>query len=1148
MKKSQQQAFSLIEVMIIFTVMAIIMAASMPMITGRSKGQSGPSSTEHGVYECMPVDNGDGTISFSSRIYKYKGGRLDSGSVLATEESSGAKCTFSNIPKNVKRFKVDIYSAGAGGTNYADLKAEKRDRPITGEITLAHLPGILNGEDGSRTYGLNPEQIANMFAGRTVRRSVSLGDGGDGGDASFEYISPAEAVCKAALSTALPQSDGKSLNDLMSIYNSLAIYSKLGEIYSHVKALREGNPTLNGGLVETNYEKLVNWIGNKEGTIPPTTLYMGVKLPVYTDLQEQLDVLHNHIGEADFDATEVYQSIQKSILNIRSNIYEDVKIQNGGSYSLNVEGETIELFTADKSANVSEMRELIKTVAKKNNESDIIAQSLYTKIYSGADFGIRPLAMHPHNTHNINGGGFDYSSGNAVSYGISNTHKYSLGSNSSYDGRYDLMFPNNDDGGDDSKLVDQLNSYCEALYPEYYYDKGSTIPKKYLAGNRKNDENPVSLSTSGVSNPRVKMNYDPDTGKYTKWYHDGTDYNISELEAQGDSKYPKFRENYFIIKPAHPNQSRTMSEVKQAGGKGGHGGAVVMEYTLPNISVVPSRYQRRWRNDGSCGFPSPEDFVGDTDKKRFFAAHNALAYYSDLYNANSRDECGAPYEKNRFTISGKSETRQSIAITTEATDTVQSGTSNTNREESTDPTTCGVPLYKDAKCFFGGTGGDAVGKPGFVVPRYNGDDSWVQIKPWYSANGFSTIVELATGGKGGHVGYVKYIDNLPIMFASGSEVWRAYWGDIPPGTDGKKSVYPLGGHSFTEQVQVKTQAPNGNSTQFQYTIDRIPTEYVTKPSYNYIRSLNPNDVAPVREDISGNNAARFRFGGAQDPIFEEPRIVVTKDGYDVSYIVGGPGERGRHETYTAYDLGSKCNIFLSDGGEPLNISISDSDNKTAVIENYKRMSATSLATTITCTNSDGQTVFNKILPGGAYNFSSLISAAFMKEVDLEDQKNNNYQSIEGESNIFARFADNVVKYITDWFNDATNEYRKNIGMGGHGIIVPKCTAGGNGEIKAEVHRFRGTQDGVLSDLGLWAVEGASSPQLSNSGEDGSNLRIDDEGDTGISCESLGGIIDTSDKAKNITYYKFRSGNIHTEGANSVTSAGKGGPGAVIITW
>ncbi len=1116
MKQSQQQGFSLIEVMIIFVVMAVIMAASMPLITGKSKSPyDGGGGDDHGVYECMPVRNADGTISFESKVYKYKSnGELDNGHVINAE--SGATCTFKDIPQNVKRFKVDLYSAGAGGTNYADIKVETLDTPITRTITLGDLPDIINGSGpNSQKYGLTPGQIVNFFAGRRVRRSLYTADGGDGASAEFTYNSPADAVCTAVFSQALPTNGDMNLNDLLSIKYSLTLYNALQPIYSRLQQLGAGNSSTDH--YKTGYEDLVQMIGSVDGTIPPYTYYGLIQIPAYADLQAKLD--YTKSLDPTTQVTQLrntYKEMEQDVDKIRKNVLNDIP----------------ENYRNKKAEDVDkEIKELEKT-------GDDIQLGMLEKIYRNGAIG--PQAKAPNGLPQVgtkrtlfyyDGGGQVF--GEKLSRDADGFNfllpRDTLTGKTIYEGRYDLMFPQDNGGGIiDSRLVKQLNEYCEAMYPEYYLASGSEIKNGTIVdGETTANSIPVGMNSNARRKVEpVKDESDSITGYQSLWWNaSNNNYDKNGSRA--------FRENYFVLKPHYVSNDGRTSVVKQQGGKGGKGGAIVMEYTLPN--VAPDRYNFRWV---SC--PGIGCHCANVDNNNDY---NTLAYYSDLYRMNDstlrRDACGAPYENNRNPVN-YTNGLANIFIA-ETASSLTGGVNNDNApalQHSDD-----ISFYYQA-----GDGGDVSGTdvnyPSFNVPQIEtdtcpsgaGGDCPFSVTGRYKTNEKNIIQSVATGGKGGLVGYKKAVRDFPFNKDDMiNDIWHVWWGE----QNAEEIVrFRASDNNYNTIAKRYPKARDGEPGMYSNPIDTYPIEYQEKQDttfeYIRVRSTNPAPNA----NITGHETANFRFGGSMNTQFEEPRIIVENDNNDVSYKLGGAGGKGQHETYTAFGLGNKCQINVSGGGQPLNVKSTDTDIN-VLVNNYRNIS-NSLATSISCTNSEGDTVFSKRLAGGEYNFAALLGAAFMTEPNMEEPENATDESF------FHRFTTNIATYITQWWQSKNdNDLRDSIASGGHGIMVPICTARGVRGGRAAVYRYFG-----------------GSPETLEKGErigaiiNNADIRIDGESSE-TECEQLVGSVNhvKQDASRSfVNYYQFRTdfGNItnnEPNGDNSkVYGAASGGPGAVIITW
>ena len=184
-----KKGFSLVEVMLLFTVLAVFMAASIPVITKKSRAI--PKRIQHGTYRCVydpTANNGTGAV----REFLYSNSRV----IKNGEIKPDGVCSF-NVPA-AALYKLDLYSAGAGGTKYAKITANQDDNRYANY-------DMLNGLNSQRGTGDGPsdplraptdDELA-MFEGMNVIRSIYTGDGGDGGDAAVLYKTPYTADCKA---------------------------------------------------------------------------------------------------------------------------------------------------------------------------------------------------------------------------------------------------------------------------------------------------------------------------------------------------------------------------------------------------------------------------------------------------------------------------------------------------------------------------------------------------------------------------------------------------------------------------------------------------------------------------------------------------------------------------------------------------------------------------------------------------------------------------------------------------------------------------------------------------------------------------------------------------------------------------------------
>ena len=169
-----KKGFSLVEVMIIFTVLSVILAASIPMIS--KKANPIQNKVSHGVYRCIQTNNG-----LVEELY--------SGTRRVKFSPNANKCTF-KVPQ-AAQYKVDMYSAGSGGTLFAKVNSQRDDSRVH---TYTMAGRIDNGEEDP-ILKPNDSELAKMFNGKVVVRSAYTGDAGNGGNADLTYESPYEASC-----------------------------------------------------------------------------------------------------------------------------------------------------------------------------------------------------------------------------------------------------------------------------------------------------------------------------------------------------------------------------------------------------------------------------------------------------------------------------------------------------------------------------------------------------------------------------------------------------------------------------------------------------------------------------------------------------------------------------------------------------------------------------------------------------------------------------------------------------------------------------------------------------------------------------------------------------------------------------------------
>ena len=173
---NKKSGFSLVEVMILFTVLAIFISASMPLITRKSKPI--PKLPAHGVYLC--INNGDGTYTEQT----YSAFSMNSSNVVES-------CRF-DVPR-ADEYKVELYSAGAGGIKYAEYESQEGDnRTLNFDANTAveytnnrNMQQIM--DNAGLTFTPTNEQFTNAMSGVTGTLTSFTGEGSKGGTAEVEY-------------------------------------------------------------------------------------------------------------------------------------------------------------------------------------------------------------------------------------------------------------------------------------------------------------------------------------------------------------------------------------------------------------------------------------------------------------------------------------------------------------------------------------------------------------------------------------------------------------------------------------------------------------------------------------------------------------------------------------------------------------------------------------------------------------------------------------------------------------------------------------------------------------------------------------------------------------------------------------------------
>ena len=185
--------------MILFAFLSLILAASVPLIS--KKTTAVPKKTPHGVYICIAGNNGVIQETYNATN-------------ILGNNNSAASCSF-NVPR-ANEYKVELYSAGAGGSEFADIATSGTnttrttvDRQALSLYNSTHnIQNIVGPE-----IAFVPDNFDFMraFDGITVSLLSNTGGSSAGGYIRFQYFSPSAGSCQdQAAFPVMPAYSGRS--------------------------------------------------------------------------------------------------------------------------------------------------------------------------------------------------------------------------------------------------------------------------------------------------------------------------------------------------------------------------------------------------------------------------------------------------------------------------------------------------------------------------------------------------------------------------------------------------------------------------------------------------------------------------------------------------------------------------------------------------------------------------------------------------------------------------------------------------------------------------------------------------------------------------------------------------------------------------
>ena len=175
MKK--QNAFSLIEVLIIFTVMSVILAASLPTLSKKSSPI--PMKIQQGAYYCLSNDDG----TFTERLYSKKD--------LIRSNDNAISCTF-NPPSKASVFNIHVFGSGVGGHDY--VRVQNLEESHTGYYSMDN--GFDDADNPLSFKKITDNDLYSFLKGQKIIYKAKIANGGDGGSIYNAWIPTGLTYCE----------------------------------------------------------------------------------------------------------------------------------------------------------------------------------------------------------------------------------------------------------------------------------------------------------------------------------------------------------------------------------------------------------------------------------------------------------------------------------------------------------------------------------------------------------------------------------------------------------------------------------------------------------------------------------------------------------------------------------------------------------------------------------------------------------------------------------------------------------------------------------------------------------------------------------------------------------------------------------------
>ncbi len=937
--KNIKTGFSLIEVMLLFTILSVILAASIPLISKRSRPI--PEKIPHGVYRCIAKPDGN----FLEELYS-SARKLDTHTYTTT-----TACSF-KVPK-ASVYKIDLYSAGAGGTKRAVVSANP---PVENFDTVYRMDGTTGEGSVPPIKEPTSEELKAYFLGAKVMSSIRTGGAGSGQNVIMEYRNPKDLECSYRVNAQTMYA--RTLNKYKTDYetmlkNLLADAAKAlqylelkkkynrGKTYAGYKRALVSSIRADLNVYAAALNKYNAYIEYKDSTDPETP---EVSAPTTNDLAA-IQNFYRVYGTICSSNVEGDQFLTSSTLKIKewynnhkgdqSNIYSDnfysdiyEKDENYDRTDNNTAFNYMLSFVRQLKITLPDNQDWAK-IETKLKPGDVDDQ--YKEII-GHFSEVKDKASDIINTIYIDTS--EYSNEKAIIAQQVSTEDdaehiakhIADNSETSLQTEYTnaLKAAELDDNGNPTSNAD---SDLKALYNRYksFRDMGvgGDYPElwtKYTERISATDSYYAGTDEDGYSPDNGQMMDIRTSSEGVNTYVDGNTYKQMEdlcraiyYEASIDSDSGWDGNNILTLKGESVNQNTGLRQKNASGGYGGYG-VSYMRITFPIKFISrPNYYDNEDFKTYLKSLVRPITVNGESVKKYTY------------YPISVREKSGVYEEINSAGIHGLLQSLGPDYFTELSKSDHESKTVNYLIADNDTFVDSVAHAYGNTRQIRGKKGSDMDRIAMWHVPE--------DAVPLGSQPYVSLLTDLPTGGEGGNI-------KVDIKYYTPANAGKTYQNVAftPTMTVDDRINAVLNQGYFWYRVGSKTNPELGTNAQTMN--NNLTSSYLaSKPGYKL-------------EMVSGDGAI----------ITKIPELHLRSNIWTKTYKLAGAGTKGTESKYVSTNLGSRCTFTVPKGGPILDLTDVPSDTYNDLKEQYEE----GLKVKITCVDKNGNTVFEQEKAGGEY--------------------------------------------------------------------------------------------------------------------------------------------------------------------------------------